>query len=156
MRQITRTIEWLESVDLGSVAPATAREWGERLFGARPAPIQAAIAVRNVVVRPFGVESFASRAGEGERTGPKFLGPFPVIAESLDRIEFGIADRHLSFRSSLTANETRNGTRIEVTTTVTTHNVFGRIYARGLRLGHPLVMRVFFGRLARSHGNRGQ
>jgi hypothetical protein len=59
---------------------------------------------------------------------PEFLGPFPVFEELFDRIDFGIADRHLSFRSSLVARETENGVRIAVTTR-SPHNAFGRFYA---------------------------
>jgi hypothetical protein len=147
------TIGWVEGVDVPGALPATAREWGERLFGPRPLAIRALIAVRNAVMRPFGVEPFASRSGERGRSGPAFLGPFPVLEETPRRIDFGIADSHLSFRCSLVVRQNEQEARIEVTTVVDTHNACGRLYATGLRLGHPLVMRVFLGRLSRTWSN---
>lgn len=142
---------WVESVTLHSSENRTARFWGEELFSPRPRLVVAAIRLRNRVGGPLRLEPFGER--ERSETSPPEgrLGPFPVLSESDDRIEFGIADSHLTFRSELTPVVDAGQTRIVVTTRIWTHNLLGRCYATALRLGHPLVMNVFLRQLKKRH-----
>ncbi|MDN4640555.1 DUF2867 domain-containing protein [Agreia sp. PsM10] len=139
---------WKEGTRISDGELQTARFWGEALFAPKPLPVVAALRIRNLVGRVFGIEPFADGA-QGPKRADR-LGPFPVLAEAADQIDFGITDKHLTFRSSLQVSADDGVVVIEVETRVWTHNWFGRCYAAGLRIGHPAVMTLFLRALRRS------
>lgn len=145
---------WREGTRISSGDLRTARFWGEALFAPKPLVVVAALRMRNAVGRVFGIEPFADGVRARRSTHADCLGPFPVLAEAPEQIVFGIADKHLTFRSSLQVSAVDGAVIINVVTKVWTHNWFGRCYAAGLRIGHPAVMTLFLRALRRSHGQK--
>lgn len=142
---------WREGTRLPGGELRTARLWGEALFAPQPLVVVAALRMRNAVGRVFGIDPFADGTGNRGPTHADRLGPFPVLAETPESIVFGISDKHLTFRSSLHVSAGDGVVIIEVETKIWTHNWFGRCYAAGLRIGHPVVMTLFLRALHRSH-----
>ncbi|AZZ57203.1 DUF2867 domain-containing protein [Rathayibacter iranicus] len=142
---------WREGTRIPGGELRTARFWGEALFAPKPLVVVAALRMRNAVGRIVGIKPFADDAGVRGSPRADRLGPFPVLAETPEHIAFGIADKHLTFRSSLRVSAGDGVVIIDVETKVWTHNWFGRCYAAGLRIGHPAVMTLFLRALRRSH-----
>jgi hypothetical protein len=103
---------------------------------ALPGWARALLALRNALVRPFGLKT-----GAGD--GPIF----PTCQESADELILGTDDRHLDFRIGLI----REGGRIYMSTWVRPHNPWGRAYLRLVMPFHILISR---GAVARMAGNR--
>jgi Protein of unknown function (DUF2867) len=91
------------------------------------------LAVRNALVRPFGLKTGAS----GETT-------FPACHETDDEIVLGIDDRHLDFRIGLI----RQDGRLYMSTWVHPHNRWGRAYLALVMPFHILISRGAVARMA--------
>ena len=112
-----------------TLSPAEAARRGLAL----PAWAGALLAVRNALVRPFGLKT---DAGEGSI--------FPTSHESEDEIVLGFDDRHLDFRIGLIRAEGR----IYMSTWVHPHNLWGRAYLRLVMPFHILISRGAVERMA--------
>ena len=66
----------------------------ERMFARSPRWIEALLALRNLVVAPFGLKT----SGEGEPATGGMIGIFPVVSETPRRLVAGFNDHHLDFR----------------------------------------------------------
>ena len=87
-----------------------------RAFGKRPAWIGALMALRNLLVWPFGLKT--REAELSPQLGRK--GMFPVLSQSQSRMVLGLDDSHLEL------GEGRQ--EISASTLVRPHNLFGRVY----------------------------
>src|ERR1700728_617759 len=71
-----------------------ARQAAERMITRQPRWAEALLALRNILVRPFGLKTSGA-----SRTAPReMIGIFPVVSETPDRLVAGFNDSHLDFR----------------------------------------------------------
>ena len=127
-----------------------ARHAAERMLERSPRWIEALIALRNRLVKPFGLKVPARRKPAHAGT----IGAFPVVSETPGRIVAGFNDRHLDFRPVVDVVAEAGGRRVTATTLVLTHNLLGRIYLAIIlpfhRLIVPSMLRQVAGRAAGS------
>ena len=114
-----------------------ARRAAEKMFAPRPRWEEALIALRNILVRPFGLKTSA----EGEPAGGGMIGMFPVVSETTDRLVAGFNDNHLDFRVVVDVAPCDRGQEITATTLVKTHNWLGRVYLAIVLPFHRLIVR---------------
>lgn len=120
----------------------TARAAFERGLRAVPAWVGPAMALRNLLVRPFGLRT---GVGGPPGAGPAgFLARLPVLTDRPDLFETGLTDRHLTF----TLRVETAPARIALRTRIWFHSAFGRLYLRAVLTAHNAIVR----RLLRSLG----
>lgn len=117
--------------------PVDARAICDRVFGQTPGWITALLAVRNVVVWPFGLKPGA--ASTDGKAGS--IGIFPVISETPHRVVLGMDDKHLDFRVSVDIAAGDTGFQdVSVSTAVKTHNWLGRRYLATIMPFHRIIV----------------
>jgi hypothetical protein len=121
-----------------------ARKAAERMFARAPRWIEALIALRNMIVAPFGLK----KSGKGERAPGGLVGMFPVLSETPQRLVAGFDDRHLDFRVVVDVATEGGGQQITTTTLVLTHNQLGRCYLAIILPFHRLVVRAMMRQVA--------
>ncbi|NVN85612.1 MAG: DUF2867 domain-containing protein [Rhodopseudomonas sp.] len=123
-------------------ATLDARHAAIRMIEHGPPWIDALMALRNVIVAPFGLKT----PGPGNSIASNNIGVFPVLSETPDRIVAGFDDIHLDFR--IVVDVGAPGRRVTATTLVRTHNWLGRSYLATIIPFHRLVVRSMLRRLA--------
>ncbi|MBB5516845.1 hypothetical protein FHS89_002887 [Rubricella aquisinus] len=112
-----------------------------------PAPLlKAAFWLRDTISAPFGVRKsggFAGRRGADPRVG-EMLDFFLIERLEDDILSLTARDSHLDVMACLTLT----GTEAAITTSVITHNRFGRAYMLPVGIAHPFVVRAMLRRLA--------
>jgi Protein of unknown function (DUF2867) len=112
-----------------SLSPREAAERGLRL----PGWAAALLALRNRLVRPFGL-----------KTGSEDAPIFPVCHEAGNELVLGTDDRHLNFRIGVI----REGDRLYMSTWVHPHNIWGRAYLTLVMPFHVVISRGAVRRMA--------
>lgn len=112
-----------------------ARQAAERMLGPGPRWIDILLALRNLMVAPFGLKTSAP-SGAAD-----VIGIFPVVSQTPERLVAGFNDRHLDFRVVVDVANTGSGQRVTVTTLVKTHNLLGRVYLATILPFHRLIAR---------------
>jgi hypothetical protein len=101
-----------------------ARHAAEKMLGQSPRWARVLLALRDLMVRPFGLKTAeAARSSAVAR-----IGMFPLLSETPQRIVAGLNDRHLDFRVVIDVAAAEIGRRVTATTVVRTHNLLGRSY----------------------------
>ena len=116
----------------------TARQAAERMFGHSPRWVSGLMALRNLLVKPFGLKTPSHR-------GPVVahaIGIFPVLSETPERLVAGLDDSHLDFRVVVDVSPTTSGHEVAATTLVKTHNLLGRTYLTIILPFHRLVVQA--------------
>lgn len=114
-----------------------ARTAAERMFSRSPRWVQALLALRDLIVKPFGLTTTKqARHLSGDR-----VGMFPVLSETPQRLVAGFDDSHLDFRAIVDVVTTGRSQRVTATTVVLTHNLFGRTYLTIIAPFHRMVVR---------------
>lgn len=121
--------------------------WNIITAGASPM-LRLAFRIRDAVSAPFGVRKIG---GFGGRQMTKVnvgdhLDFFLVEEAESELLALTARDRHLDVMASIS---TRNGA-LRITSSVVTHNAFGRAYMVPVGLAHPLIVRTMLARLQRS------
>jgi hypothetical protein len=117
----------------GLTAEAAAREAFERM----PKWVDWLMALRNLMVRPFGLQGDPEAAAAG---APR-VGMFPVIRNEPDEIVLGFDDRHLDFRIVVqTEALNHQQTSVRMMTLVKRHNLLGRVYLAVIMPFHKLIV----------------
>ena len=111
-----------------------ARRAAERMFARNPPWIEKLIALRNLLVRPFGLKT----SGQNEPSTGGVIGLFPVLSETPNRLVAGFNDHHLDFRVVV---DVAAGEQVTATTLVKTHNLLGRCYLAIVLPFHRLIVR---------------
>jgi hypothetical protein len=109
------------------------------MTGRSPRWVEALLALRNLLVAPFGLKT----SGETETPRRETIGLFPILTETSDRLVAGFDDKHLDFRLVVdvaAASDSRQ--QVTATTLVKTHNRFGRIYLAIILPFHRLIVPV--------------
>jgi hypothetical protein len=112
-----------------------ARQAAEKMLGRGPRWIDMLVALRNLMVAPFGLKTGAP-SGAAD-----VIGIFPVVSQTPERLVVGFDDRHLDFRVIVDVADTGQGQRVTATTLVKTHNLFGRTYLATILPFHRLIAR---------------
>lgn len=134
-----------QSVKLAkSISPLEA--WG--LIMSRPMPVlNLAFRVRDAISSKFGVKKiggFSTTSRETIAPGQK-LDFFLVEHVSQDVLTLSERDRHLDVLTCIS----RVGNELTITSSVKTHNTFGRAYMLPVAPAHKLIVRTFLRRLQR-------
>ncbi len=119
-------------------ASLSARQAAERMFSRQPRWVTALMALRNFIVKPFGLKT-------PSHTGPvraHAIGIFPVISETPERLIAGFDDSHLDFRMVVDVLAAASGREVTATTLVKTHNLLGRTYLAVIMPFHRLVVQA--------------
>ena len=114
-----------------------ARRAAQRMFERQPPCVEALLALRNILVTPFGLKT----SGENEPAPLGVIGLFPVLSETRDRLVAGFNDSHLDFRVVVDVAPCDVGRQITATTLVLTHNLLGRVYLATILPFHRLIVR---------------
>lgn len=99
--------------------------------------------LRNLLVAPLGLKTVV----EGDETGGRSIGPFPLVSQSPERVVLGFDDSHLDFRIVIDVHPL-GGLRSEViaTTLVRTHNLLGRAYLAAVLPFHRFIVPIMLER----------
>jgi hypothetical protein len=117
-------------------ADLDARQAAEKMLARAPQWIEALLALRNFLVTPFGLKTSALV----EPGALDFIGIFPVVRQTPERLVAGFNDKHLDFRLVIDVASAGDRQRITATTLVLTHNLLGRTYLAVIRPFHRLVV----------------
>jgi Protein of unknown function (DUF2867) len=129
-------------------AALTARQAAVAMFARSQRWIEALLALRNLMVAPFGLKT----SGKDEPTSGSMIGLFPVISETQGRLVAGFNDRHLDFRVIVEVTPTVRGQQITSTTLVLTHNWLGRVYLSTILPFHRLIARTLLRQTTQAGG----
>lgn len=121
-----------------------ARRAAERMMTRGPRWIAHLLALRNLLVAPFGLKAAVP---EGTDTGDT-IGIFPVVSDTPARLVAGFNDSHLDFRVVVDVAAFGSGQRVTATTLVLTHNRLGRIYLAVILPFHRLIARTMLRQVA--------
>jgi hypothetical protein len=129
-------------------APLTARQAAVAMFARSPRWIETLVALRNLIVAPFGLKT----SGKDEPSSGSMVGLFPVVSETPGRLVAGFNDRHLDFRVVVEVKPTVRGQQVMSTTLVLTHNWLGRVYLSTIMPFHRLIARTTLRQAAQAGG----
>jgi Protein of unknown function (DUF2867) len=122
-----------------------ARKAAERMMARAPRWVDLLLALRNIVVAPFGLKT----SGE-DRSAPRdIIGIFPVVSETPERLVAGFNDKHLDFRVVVDVAISGQRQSVTATTLVLTHNWLGRTYLAIIMPFHRLVARAMLRQVTR-------
>jgi hypothetical protein len=124
-------------------ATLNARQAAQRMLGRSPRWIEALMALRDLLVRPFGLKTSASTGRFADT-----IGIFPVLSETPNRLVAGFDDSHLDFRVVVDVRSSGTGQRVTATTLVQTHNRLGRVYLAIILPFHRLIVRAMLRQVA--------
>jgi hypothetical protein len=120
----------VDSLDLDAVSAT------RRVMGRTPGWITMLMAMRNFIVRPFGLKTEL-----GSTAFRDAIGLFPVVDKSASRVVLGFDDRHLDFRVLVEVEELGAGRQeVAVSTAVKTHNLLGRAYLALVKPFHRIIV----------------
>jgi hypothetical protein len=119
-------------------ATLTGRQAAVAMFARSPGWIEALLALRNLMVAPFGLKT----SGKDEPSSGSMIGLFPVVSDTPGRLVAGFNDRHLDFRVIVEVTPAGRGQQITLTTLVLTHNWLGRTYLSTILPFHRLIART--------------
>jgi Protein of unknown function (DUF2867) len=121
-------------------APAAAR----RAFAGQPGWIANLLALRNMLVRPFGLRTGADAGVPDSRR----IGIFPLVSSTPDRVVLGFDDVHLNFRLVVDVQALNDTTRrVTATTLVHRNNLLGRVYLASVMPFHKAIVPTMLARL---------
>jgi hypothetical protein len=122
-----------------------APEATRRAFAGQPGWIARLLAVRNILVMPFGLkQGTVENTPKGHR-----VGIFPVVSSSSERVVLGFDDTHLNFRIIVDVKALDETThRVTATTLVHRNNLLGRVYLATVMPFHKLIVPTMLGRVS--------
>ncbi len=127
-------------------------------FTAWPAWIKSLFALRNLLVKPFGLVTGTKQdAPTGPLPGRYAVADraalFTVIDRNASEIVMGEDDKHLYFRLSMLMEKAAADTfeQLSVTTLVKFHHLGGRFYFTLIKPFHKLIVKTMLANLARRY-----
>lgn len=121
-----------------------ARRAAMRMMARAPRWVDALLALRNIIVAPFGLKT----SGGGRQAPRDMIGIFPVVSETPARLVAGFNDKHLDFRVVVDVATAGGRQSVTATTLVLTHNRLGRTYLGIIMPLHRLVVRAMLRQVA--------
>lgn len=129
--------DWADAWQIVSPKPfADAREAAEAIVSSFPRWTYLALALRQLLVAPFGLKGAASQAGSIDK-----VGIFPVTQQTGERLVAGFDDKHLDFRIVVDLDETDGVQAVTLTTVIRRHNQLGRAYLGLIIPFHRAIIR---------------
>ena len=125
-------------------AALDARSAAEKMLAHSPRWIATLMALRDILVTPFGLRTSSS----SNRFPANRIGIFPVLSETSARLIAGFDDKHLDFRVVVDVTPSEPDQRVTATTLVLTHNRLGRAYLAIILPFHRLVVRSMLRQVA--------
>lgn len=119
-----------------------ARQAAEKMLARGPRWIDMLLALRNLMVTPFGLKTSAPSGASD------LIGIFPVVSQTPDRLVAGFNDIHLDFRVVVDVAGSDPGQRVTATTLVKTHNLLGRVYLAVILPFHRPIVRSMLRQVA--------
>ncbi|MGN6829093.1 DUF2867 domain-containing protein [Paucibacter sp. M5-1] len=125
-----------------------------------PRWMRALLAIRDALVKPFGLKTTAAMREHLARSGVAHVDIFRLLSARPQEAVFGEMDRHLDFKLSILlrpvegfSSSSSSSPRREVvaTTVVHCHNVLGRAYLALILPGHVLVVRSLLAEAVRRY-----
>lgn len=116
------------------------------MFEQPPAWVNALMAVRNRIVRVFGLKTPESAAAG---PGGARVGIFPLLSQSPGEVVMGLDDKHLDFRIWLAVRDKSDGTEVWTSTLIRFNGASGRIYLFLIKPFHKLLVRHMLRRALR-------
>lgn len=142
--------DWADAFRTRAKHPfANARAVGETAFSTFPFWVNILMAIRNLCVSPFGLET-----GRGQNPGHERIGFFPLVSETADEVVVGLNDKHLDFRCVVDIANRDGHQEITISTIIARHNLLGRLYLAVILPFHRLILRVVMANLWRTAQNR--
>jgi hypothetical protein len=121
-----------------------ARHAAERMITRQPRWAEALLALRNILVKPFGL-----RTSGASRIAPReMIGIFPIVSETPGQLVAGFNDSHLDFRLVVDVATSGDRQNVTATTLVLTHNLLGRAYLALILPFHRLIVRAMLRKVA--------
>jgi hypothetical protein len=120
-----------------------ARHAAERMMTGKSWWIDMLLALRNVIVAPFGLKD-----GKHKNASLDIIGIFPVVSETPERLIAGFDDKHLDFRVVVDVSGAKPAQSVTATTLVMTHNLLGRIYLAVIMPFHRIVVKSMLRQVA--------
>jgi len=119
---------------------------------AAPAWVGQAMALRNRVVRLFGLKDVGSMRRTGDRPADAYrpgdrLGIFTIISSDAHELVLGIDDSHLDVRVSVSKPGGGRAPSYVFATVVRVHNLLGRAYMVPVGRAHSFVVRAMMRRV---------
>ena len=139
--------DWADAWQAGVDQPfASAREAAEAIVENFPAWTGAMMALRQILVSPFGLKG---RPRRGDR-----IGIFPVVSESRQQFVAGFNDRHLDFRIVVDLEEETGEPKqaVTLTTVIKRHNLLGRVYLVAVMPFHRAIISTALRRISEGRG----
>jgi hypothetical protein len=121
-----------------------ARHAAERMTARQPRWAEALLALRNMLVAPFGLKT----SGTSGAVPKEMIGIFPIVSETPDRLVAGFNDKHLDFRLVVDVSSSGRSQRVTATTLVLTHNWLGRTYLAIILPFHRPIVRSMLRQVA--------
>lgn len=145
-------VHYVDAVAVDVPADMPAIDFCHTVLTRTPKWVSDLLSVRDVLMSPFGlnrqhrVSSSEVRIEPGEK-----VGPFTVLTVEPDEVLLGDNDKHLSFRTSFAVRDYPGGREGVCTTAVRFHGTFGRVYFRGIKPFHDLIIPRLVARAAATH-----
>ncbi|MCY0092644.1 DUF2867 domain-containing protein [Hoeflea ulvae] len=117
-----------------------AEQAAHQAFGRLPSWVAPLMALRNLVVRPFGLKGGLKGDPETAAAGTRRIGMFPIISNTAREIVLGFDDSHLDFRIVVETDVRPAGTAVRLMTLVRRHNRFGRAYLAVIMPFHKRIV----------------
>ncbi|MEP4980584.1 DUF2867 domain-containing protein [Ascidiaceihabitans sp.] len=136
---ILPTANWADAFEIETLRVfSNMRQLAEQTIGSMPRWARWLLAVRNILVVPFGLKSDGFSDGQGTAD---CIDIFPVLDETKDHIVLGFDDRHLDFRIVVDRHATDRASLLRATTLVDRHNAMGRIYIAVVAPFHRAIVK---------------
>lgn len=140
--------DWGDSFVITVDQPAlSAKQAARHVINSAPQWYHRLLALRNLLVKPFGLKTDADLADTGAGT----IGPFPITSETDQSVILGLDDHHLNFRIVFeTEAIDAHRTLVRSITLVRRNNALGRAYLAAVMPFHnrivPAMLNAAYGR----------
>jgi hypothetical protein len=130
------------AIALPSEATSDILALGQAVLATPPGWVSAMLALRDVIVTPFGIKTTRAIEQELRANGVPSVGIFRILSTADTEAVVGERDSHLDFKASLLLQTDAEGRRqLVVTTVVRYNNWIGRIYLAVIAPFHRRVVR---------------
>lgn len=138
--------DWADCFEvLGGEPGLTAEAAARRAFTRMPGWVGGLMALRNLLVKPFGLKGDPEAASQEAQR----VGMFPVLSKSPAQYVLGFDDRHLDFRIVVeTETLPDRQTAVRMMTLVRRHNRLGRFYLAAIMPFHKLIVATTLSRIS--------
>ncbi|MEN0002293.1 MAG: DUF2867 domain-containing protein [Pseudomonadota bacterium] len=129
--------DWADAWQVITPKPfSNSRAAAEAIVSSFPRWTYAALALRQLLVAPFGLKGGASQSASTDS-----VGIFPVTQQTRDRLVAGFDDKHLDFRIVVDLDQAGGGQAVTLTTVIRRHNRLGRTYLALIMPFHRAIIR---------------